>query len=303
MVVGEESEGGSAGAGREGPSSRLIRTYVRDEGERARDGEAGRGREAAPPEGSNWTLLPSDESSGFEGEAFRLRQRGRWRLRGFGVLLLVTAFVNGIVGVIGWEMLLKPGVERWTWEWIQSALFLGVFGAVGLGFAALTLLEALEVVRTTTWWFERDRIRCRYAYAGIGKTWTYFSPRTLGGLKPMEGETIFSNGRGDAPGLGRREPIVIDRVELHLPLWGKEREREGKIQRRIKKGDRTGEKLAQEWEEAGRLTKEEREQGIFALKLFDDRGEEVCTMGGLRLEDAEWIAAACCTRMTGIAGL
>jgi len=261
------------------PTTRLIRTFVRSV-----NPEWKQAAEASRPEGTNWKLHENET-----GEGFLLRQRGRWTLRGFGMLLFATGFWNGVTWIIVWESLLKPGVEKWTWDWMQTALFMGLFVLVGLAFVALSFIEFLEIFRTTTWWFEQDRIRCRYSYAGIGKIWIY-PENSDGELPAMEDETIFSRDRdqvGWSRPAGKR--LVIERVELHLQLWGDERKREGRIRKRIRRGDRTAQKLKEEWEEVGRLTKEDREQGMFVLRLFDERGERICEMGGLRLKDAEWI--------------
>lgn len=261
------------------PSTRLIRTFVRTP-------ESGQEKRSPlkRPVGTNWHLLPNDSTSGFI-----LRQRGRWTLRGFGILLFATGFWNGITWIIVWESLLKPGVQKWTWDWMQTALFMGLFVLVGLAFVALSFIEFLEIFRTTTWWFEPDQIRCRYSYAGIGKSWTY-PEKTGGKTSSLEEETIFSrdpNQSGWSRSAGKK--LLIERVELHLSLWGDERKREGRIRKRIRRGDRTAQKLEAEWKEVGRLTKEDREQGIFLLRLFDEQGEQICDMGNLRLADAEWL--------------
>lgn len=261
------------------PATRLIRTFLRT------PESAGKLRSPIePPDGTNWLLLPHDFGNGLI-----LRQRGRWTFRGLGMLLFATGFWNGIAWIIVWEALLKPGVEKWTWTWMQTALFLGLFVLVGLGFIVLSLVGFLEIFRTTTWWFESDRIRCRYSYAGIGKNWIY--PENTGGkTSSLEEETIFSRDR-DRAGWSRPagKKLIIERVELHLSLWGHDRQRESRIRNRIRRGDRTAQKLEAEWEEVGRLTTEDREQGIFLLRLFNERGERICDMGNLRLADAEWI--------------
>lgn len=122
--------------------------------------------EDLPPNPTRWKIRTTMDG-------YCLASRGRWTLQGLGVLFLLNLFWNGVVLLVSWEALLKPGIERFNIDWLMKAAFLSIFGVIGLFLLLLLILELVEPFHTRTWEYGNVLIVCRLAWFGIGYTWAY----------------------------------------------------------------------------------------------------------------------------------
>lgn len=122
--------------------------------------------ENLPPNATRWKIRETMDG-------YCLASRGRWTFQGLGVLFLLNLFWNGIVALISWETLFKPGVERFNIDWLMHAAFLSIFGLIGLVLLLLLILELVEPFHTRTWEYGSVLVVCRLAWFGIGYTWAY----------------------------------------------------------------------------------------------------------------------------------
>lgn len=119
-----------------------------------------------PPNATRWRIRTTMDG-------YCLTSRGRWTFKGLGVLFLLNLFWNGVVVLVSWEALLKPGIERFNIDWLMKAAFLSIFGVIGLFLLLLLILELVEPFHTRTWEYGNVLIVCRLAWFGIGYTWAY----------------------------------------------------------------------------------------------------------------------------------
>lgn len=122
--------------------------------------------EVLPPNATRWKIRTTMDG-------YCLASRGRWTFQGLGVLFLLNLFWNGVVVLVSWEALLKPGIERFNIDWLMKAAFLSIFGMIGLFLLLLLILELVEPFHTRTWEYNSVLIVCRLAWFGIGYTWAY----------------------------------------------------------------------------------------------------------------------------------
>ncbi len=119
-----------------------------------------------PPNATRWRIRTTMDG-------YCLTSRGRWTFQGLGVLFLLNLFWNGVVVLVSWEALLKPGIERFNIDWLMKAAFLSIFGVIGLFLLLLLILELVEPFHTRTWEYGSVLVVCRLAWFGIGYTWAY----------------------------------------------------------------------------------------------------------------------------------
>lgn len=135
------------------------------------------------PSDSTWRLSDDIQSVQFI-------ERGRLRVMVVFGLAFMCTFWNGVVSVficVLWGIM--PGAPPEGFEWWGLFVFLIPFEVIGLVMVVGLILALLEPVRTTSWTFSGDHIRCRIAWLGLfGWSWNYASP-DYGSLKVIDKQT------------------------------------------------------------------------------------------------------------------
>lgn len=166
-----------------------------------------------PPSDSAWRL--SDDI-----QTVRFAERGRLSLMMVLGMAFICTFWNGIVSVflcVLWGVM--PGAPPQGVEWWGMFVFLIPFEAIGLLMVVGLIFTLLEPVRTTSWTFSPDHIRCRMAWLGLfGWSWNYASP-DYGRLKVIDLQTDRKQFVPTIPGdtAGMQSALVVvdpDNVEI-----------------------------------------------------------------------------------------
>lgn len=214
-----------------------------------------------PVNTTRWKITSLDDG-------MRFGFRGRWTLQGLGMLILCNLIWNGGISLVAWEALLKPGVQKFDFDWFSTAAFMSIFLLFGLLFLVLLILELIEPFHTRVWTYDSVLVTCRIAWFGIGWSWAY--PR-----QPLERIEVHHHPKPDSAGKTKaRRGVEIDHESRQSSRLLKSAAPK-KITFR-----KTGAEL-KPYEKASR---------IFTLVLFGRGDERVCQWDGVTLEDCEVLA-------------